>query len=367
MRAEGAALPAQRRRRRGSWPKRSTTSNTRKILSQPEADPVELVREALEQFLSRNIGARRQRGDLGPGPKRLGAVHQAAAGRIEEDSRHRQVRSPAADSLRAGRRRLGLPADGRRQRGRRLRAGDRSRSVRDEARPGVSRAASRSKTPASKSTSSSSRRWRSTTSSSSTRCRICRRPDEYDPDNPPESMVVLLAGHRHDRPGHHQRLSRLAAQRAARRQPLHQGADQGAEAHVRQGRAPEAQRHEGRRSQGRLPGDAAGVQRSADRSAALDRLLHEHRSQRQDRPRGGAGQRDEAARACRNTCRKTSAIPVAEVESYRGLSGSAVVDVAGLQGEPAQLRRLLRPGAARAGQGQARRPTCCRARSSPIA
>ena len=33
-----------------------------------------------------------------------------------------------------------------------------------------------------------------------------------------------------------------------RRQPLHAGADQGAEAHLRQGRAPEAQRHAGRRS-----------------------------------------------------------------------------------------------------------------------
>ena len=34
-----------------------------------------------------------------------------------------------------------------------------------------------------------------------------------------------LAGHRHDRPGDHQRLSRVAAERAAGRQPLHQGAD----------------------------------------------------------------------------------------------------------------------------------------------
>ena len=111
-----------------------------KILSQPDADPAELVREALRTVPVAQHRARRQGGDLRFGPERPGAVHQAAAGRIEKDSGHRQVRGPAADSLRAGRRRLGLPADGRRQRGRRLRAGDRSRPVRHEARPGVSRA-----------------------------------------------------------------------------------------------------------------------------------------------------------------------------------------------------------------------------------
>ena len=36
-------------------------------------------------------------------------------------------------------------------------------------------------------------------------------------------------------------------------------------------------------SQGRVPGDAAGVQRSADRDAALDRLLHQHRPAGEDR------------------------------------------------------------------------------------
>ena len=68
-------------------------------------------------------------------------------------------------------------------------------------------------------------------------------PDQYDPDNPPESRGRAVAGHRHDGPGGDQRLSRVAAEHSAGRQPLHQGADQGAEAHVRQGRAPEAQRH----------------------------------------------------------------------------------------------------------------------------
>ncbi len=69
--------------------------------------------------------------------------------------------------------------------------------------------------------------------------------DQYDPDNPPEIGGRAVAGHRHDRPGDHQRLSRLAAQRAAGRQPLHQGPDQGAAAHVRQGRASEKARCQG--------------------------------------------------------------------------------------------------------------------------
>ena len=107
-----------------------------KILSQPEAEPEELVREALSQFLSRNEVTGDRVGDLRRRPKRPGAVHQAAAGRVQKDPRHRQVRSPAADPLRAGRRGLGLPATGRRQRRRRLRAGDRSRPVRHEARSG---------------------------------------------------------------------------------------------------------------------------------------------------------------------------------------------------------------------------------------
>ena len=39
----------------------------------------------------------------------------------------------------------------------------------------------------------------------------------------------------------------------------------------------------GRRPEGRLPGDAAGVQRSAHRNPAFDRLFHEHRQVGQDR------------------------------------------------------------------------------------
>ena len=138
-----------------------------KILTQPEAEPAELIREALETFLSRNELVGDTRRDVGRRPERPDAVHQAAAGRSEEDPRHRQVRSPAADSVLARRRRLGLPAAHRRQRRRWLRAGAGSRPVRDEARSGRPRARRRSKRPASKSTSSSSRRCRSTTTSAS--------------------------------------------------------------------------------------------------------------------------------------------------------------------------------------------------------
>ena len=110
-----------------------------KILTQPEANRDELIREALEQFVSRNDVTRRPGGDLRVRAKAAWRGSSSCRRSSEEDSRHRQVRSPAADSVRAGRRGLGLPA-ARRQRGRRLRAGDRSRPVRDEARPGGPRA-----------------------------------------------------------------------------------------------------------------------------------------------------------------------------------------------------------------------------------
>ena len=80
---------------------------------------------------------------------------------------------------------------------------------------------------------------------------------------------------------------------------------QGAEAQLCHGRASEAQRLAGRRSQGPVPGHAAGVQRPAHRSAALAGLLQEHRPQGQHQPRGGAGQRHEAARACSAICSRT--------------------------------------------------------------
>ena len=146
--AESAALPAAREGRqaagrRGLRLHRIPEDSHAARSQSRRADP----RGAAAVRLAQRCGGR-QRGDRRAGPKRPGAVHQAAAGRAQEDSGHRQVRSPAADSVRAGRRRLGLPA-ARRQRGRRLRDRDGSRPVRDEARPGGPRTSSRSKRPAS--------------------------------------------------------------------------------------------------------------------------------------------------------------------------------------------------------------------------
>ena len=89
-----------------------------KILSQPDADPDELVREALATFTDRNDAEGLQGRHRGARPGGPGQVHQAAAGREEADPRHRQVRGQAADPVRARRGRLGLPADRRRRGGR---------------------------------------------------------------------------------------------------------------------------------------------------------------------------------------------------------------------------------------------------------
>ena len=84
-----------------------------KILSQPDADPDELVREALATFPIATT-SRDARSPSRAGPGRPGQVRQAAAGREEEDRRHRQVRGQAADPVPARRGRLGLPEDRRR-------------------------------------------------------------------------------------------------------------------------------------------------------------------------------------------------------------------------------------------------------------
>ena len=85
-----------------------------KILSQPGADPAELIRDALKQFLSRNS----VRGDRVAisvsGQSGLARFIKLPPVEVEEDPRHRPLRSPAADPLRSERRDLGLPADGRR-------------------------------------------------------------------------------------------------------------------------------------------------------------------------------------------------------------------------------------------------------------
>ena len=71
--------------------------------------------------------------------------------------------------------------------------------------------------------------------------------------------------------------------------------DQRAQAHVRQGRAPEAQCDQGRRSAVDLHGDARGVQRFRQRDQPLDRLLFEHQPDGQDPQDRRAGQRLQAA------------------------------------------------------------------------
>ena len=70
-----------------------------------------------------------------------------------------------------------------------------------------------------------------------------------------------------------QRRQDLDPQRQRRRQPLHPGAGEGPEADVRQGGAPEVQRHQGPGPAGGVPGPAAGVQRLRRRDSAVDRLL----------------------------------------------------------------------------------------------
>ena len=85
---------------------------------------------------------------------------------------------------------------------------------------------------------------------------------------------------RQHRPDHHRRHPDLAAERADRRQPLHPGPDQGAEAHLRQGRAPEAERHQGPRPPVDLHRDAGRLQRLRQRGQPLDRVLLERQPRR---------------------------------------------------------------------------------------
>ena len=114
-----------------------------KILSQPDADPEELIQEALQTFLSRNELEGLASGHRRPRPGRSREVHQAAAGREKADPGHRQVRGQAANPVRSRGGHLGLPADlaseGRRGRRRRRLRNGRGRPVRHEARPDSSR------------------------------------------------------------------------------------------------------------------------------------------------------------------------------------------------------------------------------------
>ena len=123
----------------------------------------------------------------------------------------------------------------------------------------INRAIRRSRSPGSRSTSSRWVRSPCTTTSPSTRSRHrggrhrrCRgRRDRRGGGEEGQGRQGLDRPARHrrrqHRPGRHRRHPDLAAERADRRQPLHPRLDQGAEADLRQGRAPEAQRHQGPR------------------------------------------------------------------------------------------------------------------------
>ena len=115
-RLQGAALHAPGRRSRGR------RVRLHRVPEDPESARGGTGEDDPGRHRPVSVAQRRQRlqGRLGGArSKRLGQVLQAAARGCEVDSRDRQVRSPAADPLRVGRRDLGLPADGWR-RGRRV-------------------------------------------------------------------------------------------------------------------------------------------------------------------------------------------------------------------------------------------------------
>ena len=104
--------------------------------------------------------------------------------------------------------------------------------------------------------------------------------------------------------------------------------------------------------EGRVSGDAAGVQRFGERSAAVDQLFPKRRSHGQDRPRDHARQRDEAARAAKISGPKpglrsdrSGAIPRPERTQRR--------QRAGVQGKRPVVRHLLWPGFAGSQEGGA--------------
>ena len=89
-------------------------------------------------------------------------------------------------------------------------------------------------------------------------------------------------------------------------------------------------------------------------------FFHQHRSRGQHRPRDRPGQCHAAARACRSTSRRTSGHNVTEVHELSRPGRAGGGRCAAVQGEPAQLRRLLRAGAAGVEPSPSSRPTCCR-------
>ena len=171
------ALRLEHDRRRSRPPPPSTTSSTPRSSASPTptrtSSPARRWRSSSRATTLKGDDGRHQR----PRPERPGPVRQAAAGRGEEDRRHRQVRGQAADPLPARRSRLGLPEDRPAATvDRRLRHGDRDRPVRHEARHDQPLPAALQGRRTSRSTSSRWRRSPCATSSPST-CSKQGRPD----------------------------------------------------------------------------------------------------------------------------------------------------------------------------------------------
>ena len=120
------------------------------------------------------------------------------------------------------------------------------------------------------------------------------------------------------------------------------GADQGAEAHLRQGRAPQAQRHEGREPKAVFQAMrpvfndfVTEVQRSIGFFTSINRNAKIGEGRR-------AGQRDEAARPAAVFAAESR--PGSELgRGIQRLVGGSVTAVTAVQGERAHLRRGLRP------------------------
>ena len=109
-----------------------------KILSQPEAEPEKMIRDAIDQFLSRNDVNSYRIALAVPGQSGLAKFFKPPPVDAKLIPEIVKFEGAPTDPLCAGRRHLGFPADGWR-RGRRLCAGNGSRLVRDETRAGLSR------------------------------------------------------------------------------------------------------------------------------------------------------------------------------------------------------------------------------------
>ena len=133
-----------------------------------------------------------------------------------------------------------------------------------------------------------------------------------------------LDGHRHDRPGGHQRLSRLAAEHSDGRQPLHQAADQGTEADVRQGGASEAKRR-----QAEDPKAVFQAMRPVfnDLVQELQRSIGYFRSiDRRARSRMASSWAMRCVYpACNRTSKRTWRSPSRRVQEFEHLTGSSVI------------------------------------------